>query len=729
MKNKHKPWLIAVCIALLLSGCGKASNNTVSYNDKVTEGISDEVVYKSSDYEIEWDDENKCVLLKNTVNNSIWSTIPYEYMLSGGMSANVTSPINITVSDNNTLKSSTVRGSSGVISSGRVIAEKLDNGIRVTYYFDEQKISIPVTYKLCDGEMVVTLESSGIVEASNYKLLDVSIAPFLCSAKNNARNYLFIPSYSGELMYTKADTGGTRKYKASVYGEDMAHLLPIPQEYKSEVKMPVFGAKDGKKALFAIIENGAEHVTIEAEAGNDRTEWSTVSPKITVRGVDVVETQLPQATLEDIPYVSEERIKDDVSIRYIPLNGEEADYNGMARCYRKYLINNKLLEEKSVTGSPYSVTVYGGAQISQLFMGVPYKTTVALTTFGQTQDIIDKLIKNTGVAPGVQLIGFGESGINFGKVGGGFGFCGSIGNDNELDGLLDFFGKKNISYYFDYDIARYNESSSGFSAGSDIAKTASEHRATLNVVDVALAGYTDEEYHLLTRKKLYDAAERLIESAQDRINGVSLNSLRNFSYSDYSDGQYVAKANYGKQITEIINDIKKKGIDFSASNPNIYSGLMADSIFDFTQKTDFVALNQSVPFYQMVLSGTKAMYSNPVNTSNNPKQQIMLAAAYGLGLNFEVIGRYNTDVNLSGYSFYGAVFEAQEDTISRYVKEYLDDFSKIKGAAITEYKMISPQISKTVYSNGTVVYANHTSSAATASDIALQGFEYKVVEQ
>jgi len=107
----------------------------------------------------------------------------------------------------------------------------------------------------------------------------------------------------------------------------------------------------------------------------------------------------------------------------------------------------------------------------------------------------------------------------------------------------------------------------------------------------------------------------------------------------------------------------------------------------------------------------------------------MLAAAYGLGLNFEVIGRYNTDVNLSGYSFYGAVFEAQEDTISRYVKEYLDDFSKIKGAAITEYKMISPQISKTVYSNGTVVYANHTSSAATASDIALQGFEYKVVEQ
>lgn len=730
MKNKHRLLPIAVCIALLLSGCSKTKDITSSYNDEAVSGISTEVVSKDADCELSWDDDNKCVLLTNKGTGSVWSTIPYEYMLSGGTSANVTSPINITVSDNDTLKSSIVRGSSGVISSGRVISEKIDKGIRVTYYFDNQKISIPVTYILDDGEMVVTLESDGIVEAANYKLLDVSIAPFLCSAKNSTENYLFIPSYSGALMYTNAETGGTRKYQAVVYGSDMAHLLPTPQEYESEIKMPVFAAKNGNKALFAIIENGAEHITLEAEAGNVRTDWSTISPKISVRGVDVVETQLPQATTEDIPYVSEERIKDDVSIRYIPLSESEADYNGMARYYREYLIKNKLLEEKPVTFSPYSITVYGGAQIKKLFLGVPYKTTVALTTFEQTQEIIDTLTQNIGKAPKVQLIGFGESGINIGKVGGGFDFAKSLGKNKEFKNLLEYFKENSISYYFDYDIARYNTSSIGFSANSDIAKTASEHMATLNTVDVALAGYTDEEYNLLNRKKLYNATEKLIKFADKKsIKGVSLNSLGELSYSDYTDDKYIAKGNYGNQVSEMLSDIKKKGVAFSASNPNIYSALMADSIFDFTKESYYTALDQRIPFYQMVLSGTKAMYSNPINTSNNPKQQMMLSAAYGLGLNFEVIGKYNTDANLSGYSFYGAVFEAQKDTISAYVKEYLDDYSKMQGASITEYEMINSQISKTKYSNGTVVYANHTDSSATVSDIALQGFEYKVVER
>ena len=75
------------------------------------------------------------------------------------------------------------------------------------------------------------------------------------------------------------------------------------------------------------------------------------------------------------------------------------------------------------------------------------------------------------------------------------------------------------------------------------------------------------------------------------------------------------------------------------------------------------------------------------------------------------------------------MFEGQKNQICSYVKEYLNVFSKIKDAYITEYVMLNDQISRTVYSNGTVIYANHTESLATCSDIVLEGYEYKVAEQ
>ncbi len=730
MKLKFKVLPVAVCIALLITGCGKTEKASLLYNEEDLTGISSEVVATASDSELCWDDENKCVLLKNNTTNSVWSTIPYEYMEQGGTSANVTSPINITVSDTDTLKTSAVKGSSGAVSQGRVIGEKIDNGVKVTYYFDNQQISIPVIYTLDKNELVITLDSKNIVEASHYKLLDVAIVPFLCSASNSEENYLFIPSYNGEIMYTNANTGGTRKYSAAVYGVDMAHLMPTPQEFESEIKMPVFAAKNGNNALFAIIENGAEHVTIEAEAGNDRTGWSAIWPKITVRGVDVIETQLPQATVEDISYVSELKINDDVKIRYIPLYEEKANYNGMAECYREYLLKNNLLDNQDKSSSPYSVTVYGGAQISKLFAGIPYKTTVALTDFKESLEIIKTLKENIGTSPEVQFIGYGESGINIGEVGGGFKNTKSLGSKKDLNNLLKYLKENEISYYFDYDIVRYNNASSGFSTFSDIAKTASGHRATLSTVDVALAGFTDDEYNLLTRNKLLSASQKLIKSVTKKeIKGVSLNTLGIFSYSDYTNEEYVAKSGFSAQAQKIVTDIKQKGIGFAASNPNMYSALLADSLFNMTEKSEYKALNLNVPFYQMVIGGNKSLYSKPVNTSKNPKEQIMLSAAYGLGLNFEVIGKYNVETDLSGYSLYGGVFDGQKDKICGYVKNYLDVFSKINGACITEYVMLSDQISKTVYSNGKVILANHTESTATTEDIVLEGYEYKVAEQ
>lgn len=83
---------------IFLSGCN-GNNQAIVYDSKSPAiSVESSVLATNSNYELVWNDDLKCVLLKSPTTGEIWSNIPYEYQLSGGSSANVNSTLNITVS-------------------------------------------------------------------------------------------------------------------------------------------------------------------------------------------------------------------------------------------------------------------------------------------------------------------------------------------------------------------------------------------------------------------------------------------------------------------------------------------------------------------------------------------------------------------------------------------------------------------------------------------------------
>ena len=86
---------------------------------------------------------------------------------------------------------------------GRVKFEPVTNGARITYYFDEYEVSVPVYYTVNEQGLKIRIDPKEIDE-HDYTVMSVSVAPYLCSAANekNANRYLFVPSGSGALMYT-----------------------------------------------------------------------------------------------------------------------------------------------------------------------------------------------------------------------------------------------------------------------------------------------------------------------------------------------------------------------------------------------------------------------------------------------------------------------------------------------------------------------------------------------
>ena len=716
--------------SLLLSGCN--SNPVLAkYNTDSAVSISSQTAESNDNYSLSWDDEGKYVLFEDLDSGKIWSNIPHEYYLDGGMSANVNSTLNITVADISSMKQDTLSGYTEVVENGRIFCEKIESGIKITYCFDNYKISIPVNYILRQDSLFVTIDTPNIIEdGSEYLLISVSLAPFLCAAKNSPDGaYLFVPSGSGALMYATETADKRRSWSGEVYGTDASRPIPEVITNEEPIRLPVFGVKDGDNALLGIIEEGAESAVIEAEAGNARTGYSSVYPTFYFRGYDVFEQFSYALMLDDLTRVSEARSKNTVSVGYYPMSGSEADYNNMAKRYRQYLQETNALKINESPKSPYSLTLLGGVVSSSSVLGIPQKKLNPMTTFKQAETIISELYDLTGIAPTVRLSGFGDNGINIGgKLAGGYNFPSIFGRDKQRLELADFCLDKNIALFTDFDLMRYGKSGGGFSYGGDSAKSAMLTIAEKYAVKTPLRTYNkNEAYRFLKREQLTKAADKLLKTAAKKnLSGISLSTLGSLAYSDYSSETYFCKGSTGQYVRGVIEKAQSEGFPV-ASGANAYAAFTADMLFDTPLwNGGYNALDEEIPFYQMIFHGAKPLFSPAVNLTADAQKQIMLAAIGGTGVGFSLIHDFDVDfMETDAEKLYGALYKDNKALIQDVLENYTDFFESVSDAAIERYEILSKNISKTIFDNGVVLYANHNGEQAESPIGILDAYGFR----
>lgn len=715
------------------SGCSKGNKASVIKKfdaDKLAESIVSQTVASNDLYKLDWNDEKKCVLLTELSTGKVWSNIPYEYFLSDGASANVNSTLNITVADVVSLQLTTIRGYSEAVQKGRIFSEQIENGIRITYCFDQYQISVPVEYILRDDSMLVNIDTAEIGEGSTHLLVSVSLAPFLCNARNSEENsYLFIPAGSGALMYAEETPEVERTYSGEVYGDDATR--PITENFTNDqaIRLPVFGAKDGESAILGIIEKNSGSAFLEAMSGNRKTGYSNVYPTFYVRGYDIFdkEAYIKQRMTDDLIRVSEAITKDVISVGYYPLTKEDADYNGMAKRYRKYLEDNGLLKAEKTEYSPYSVTLSGGVLTTSLIFGIPTKTMKTMTTFSDAQNIVEALAKKTEASPVVRLQGFGNSGINYGKIGGGFDFSSKLGSKNDRKSLEELCEDKNVKLFYDFDLINYAKSGGGFSYISDSAKTAVYKAAEQYMINTPVRAFEDTlPYRILGRKQLGEAVEKLLKTAENKkLKNISLTTLGSVAYSDYSDFTYISKGRIAEDVKEMLESFKGKKINV-ASGANAYAAAASNVVFDIpTDNGAYNAFDEEIPFYAMVFRGSRPLYTQPINTEGNKEAAVIRAAIGGVGLGFSLIEKFDISYVETGIAkLYGMAYEDNKDFIASAVSNYGKFYKAIENVNIESYEVISENLSLTTFENGVVLYANHSNKTVESPMGAIDAYGY-----
>lgn len=724
--------LIAVCFA----GCGKEAvkNPYKSYGEKILES---RVLASNDNYELAWDSNAKAVLYK-TKDGKYWSDIYYEGYLDGSVGTNGMSPISITVFNNKTLEWSTITSGSVMdlyLDDGRKAANiycgAIDNGIRVYYFFEQYKIAVPIDYVLKDDHIEISVNSADILEdGKDYKLISVGFMTNFGAVKNDKSANIFVPTGTGAIINCAEDVDGIKEYTGTIYGDDITNRVPMDKIDNTALRMPVFGSYNAEKGLLAIIDSAMGSATLTVNASNDRIGYSTVSPEFYVRGYDTFRREYYG---QNTGVTSTKRPNDDISnqtfkVLYYPLFGDEANYNGMAKKYQSYLVDKGLLTKTNTVSSPYSITLLGGTNTTKSFFGIPYKKISPLTTFTAAKSILEKLNKDIGVLPQVRLLAYGDNGLRPGIIAGGSKYPSEYGSKKDLLSLVDYC--KNTNLFLDFDIITYSKSGNGFSLSGDVAKTAIGYKAERFPTTPTRVQDKENSYYALGRDSLAKAAEKALKKADKySASAVSLSTLGMYAYSDYKDNTYINRNLIEAEAKAILDNAKKQGYVTAVADANAYAAAAADVVFDVPLTSgEYDVFSYDVPFYQMVFSSYKSLYSDPVNGEANLDRAIAKSVAYGMGLGYYITDGYvdNSD-DLGEYKLYQTVFDDNDEKIKKTLidDDFISIYNKVNGAALVNYKL-SKGLAKSVFSNGVVIYTNLSNNVVKSPVGNLQPFEYKI---
>ena len=736
MKIKYCFLAITMIIVIVFSLCGCSLRErtkvtgTLDYKDFDfrSESLEHNDVFENGSLSVRWDDKTKQVSFTDKTSGNTYSSMP-----ENTSNTNLRSPIIISYYSPSTFSDVNAFASTEAIDTDSVYAEKIDNGFKVYYEFLNLETVVPVEYKLEKDCFTITVNPKEIFDAGDNYITGVSLAPFLCSVKNDAENsYLFYPDGSGTLFSNKTLSKIGEKGSKRVYGEDMLVSKYDLPSYTKQVNLPVFGAKTGDTALFAIITDGAELANLNWNVGSQNIGYSTVYPHFKIRGYNLVNPPSRFANTKAHIQVFDSNITSSpLSVAYYPLSGDKANYSGMAECYKNYLRADGKLSTDDKTPVALSLKLIGGVQKKIFTFGIPHTVLHPLTTVNQASEIIEYFNNAVEGKVTVNLVGFGQSGLDTGSVGGGFKIAKTFGDKKAINALSQLCKKNDTDLFMDFDIISYSASGSGFSALDDSAKLPSGQTAYLYFPDNITRNYdSTQRYMLLSRASLKKAIEKSVNASDGYgFAGVAFGSLSSISYADYS----VNGAELGGGMAETVSGlfsgkaIKKKLMVSAANGYALYN---ADYATDVPLSSSGYNISEiDVPFYEMVFRGSVSLSSGSLNTASDTDKMFLQCIEAGVTPSYTVIGEYDNTVVASRFSILNT---AQYDGIKCQIEKNCESFnallSKIGNAQIVKHTVLDNGLRITEYEGGIVTAVNYGDTPQSYGGYTVPAADYKVWE-
>lgn len=730
--------ITCLCLAVLLlmpmlfTGCGKETVQVLaSYTENSMVRLGDAIVAQNNNFVLAWMDSVQRFVLQDKATGKSYLSAPLR-----GTDDEISAPVSVEYYEEGTavMTTTAVSGAVSCLDNETYSSEKIENGVRAVYSFDNEKITVTVEYLLRDDGLEIRIPMDGLQE-ENCRIFEIKVAPFFAAVENDTGSYLMVPSGSGALIKAERSAAGEKHYYESVYGEDMNEPSTFRKRVQSQIYLPVFGAMnvpaDGSAAtgMLGVIEQGAECAMIYAQTGGLDKDYSTVYSAFRIRGKEkVVYNDQGHTKKTGIRYSDAVVNLDYLSIRYIPMNsakGEDVTYNGMAARYRQYLQGRGYLQNTTTNVPTLSVNVMGSTQITESLFGIPYQSDVAVTTLKQTQQMVSELKELMGDKQLlVTLEGYGQGGLANTTVGGGFKLSSKVGNKKDLASLVSYAAENGIILSMDYELAQFQNGGNGIRLGRDTAMCISTLKAQVSTFNMN-TGLQNEKglaWYLVARNKLVSMMDKAMAAVdKNGFTAVSLGSLNHIVYSDFRTEGYAAATGFASDVTAMMQQAIDAGVTVIADEANDYVAIHSGYITEVPMhSTRFNMFSEEIPFYAMVFQGYMPLTSSSINLEVDPTDAYLQAVATGMGLQFTLCDTLHESTLFDeDTAFVSSRYEDWKDAIAQMVNESAEYYAKVSNQPIVRYENHG-DVSVTEFANGTIVYVNYANEAVTYDGIALE---------
>lgn len=606
-----------------------------------------------------------------------------------------------------------------------------DDGIYAEVSFPDAGISLGVQVSLQGDELVVRVPDETIrEEKDDVYIYTICVFQFLgYTYMDEQDGYMFVPDGNGALIYLDDKEGRYASgFSSLVYGTDVGltdivATSTLWERYETVVNpnpvlAPIFGMAhlDDQQAFLGIVESGDERLTIEAQPNGARLSYNRCFPRFMMR--DVYSQPLSNSsTANTTATVEADRLHSDLTTRYLLLSGEDANYVGMAKGYRQYLLDTGKISRQNLAYNT-RVDVLGSERESFL-MGT---TAVPMTTVEQLRDIFAELrregVKNVLTAyRGWQKGGLYNTPVEEYKADSAIG-----GNSDLTKAILEEAEQGNTIYLYD----------------NALEVNAKTHSSTYNVMkklnkrtfekDVNGQVY-DTFYYLMPRNAGEDLAALVESMNKENLKNIAVGGITENLFSYSSKGNYYSRTDTMDMFIDTIDELAGS-TNMVLETPNQYLWKYASAMLDMPlDSSDYLYIDEEIPFLSIVLKGIVPTYSEYVNFEANKTENFLKMVEAGMYPSFYVTSEDSSKlIYTNSNNLYSLEFESYRATIAQYDRELRALAEMVGTSVITNHEILDNGLVKVTYENGVRVYVNYTNSTITADGVTVDALSYKVGE-
>lgn len=587
-----------------------------------------------------------------------------------------------------------------------------DNGVENTYV-EKPFFNASLKYYLTDYGFAVSLDPKSIEYNENYVPTKVAILPYFGAATSSDNGFLLLPDGSGAVIELNNGKTVENVYNKSFFTTDSVLNITQGETVSQLSLLPYYGISTQNGGFIASIDSGYDVGGVTAQIAGKNSPYNAVSAYFNI----CIASKVNYSVNENDTYYrfAENIYSDNINISY-HFADESPSYSTLAVIYREHLKESGQLKISDKQDSSMNVTFKGVAQTTENFLGVNYTAYKPYTTTKEATEILKELgIKNIDV----RLDNF-VAGGEIQKSVSSMKLQSSAGNLKDLEDLYALTGDTFVSMRLQH-IDKTSKEYAAMAISQEAAYGLEFNTASLKK---ELLRYSV----IVSPKYLGSASSKISKQAEKK--GVTAINIEDIGYSinsDLAEGEEIDRYYSRTAAQNALKTLSEKAI-LSVNKGSIYSLCYADKIWDIPMDSSNYAIEDySVPFYQIVLSGSIPYTTPEINDSSDMKTQFLKAVEYGAEPQFTLTYRTLSNVDHYKDDYYSYYYKDYVDAVKEYAASYAEVCAKTDGASIINHKNENG-MAVTEYDNGVKIYVNYGQTAINADGNTVNAQDFLIVE-